>query len=101
MAEAMTLAARAAGTSTGSLAAIGVGSPGVVDAATGTVASARNLPGWEGTFALGDALERALGARLLLGNDVQVATDAEFRLGSGRPYRSLLGCSGGPASGVG
>ena len=28
----------------------------------GTVSSARNLPGWEGTFALGTALEGALGA---------------------------------------
>ena len=91
IAEVMALAAQAAGTATSSLAAVGVGSPGVVDAAAGTVTSARNLPGWEGSFPLGDALERPLGTEVTLGNDVQVATDAEFRLGAGRPYRSLIG----------
>jgi glucokinase len=101
MAEAMDLAARAAGTPTSSLAAIGVGSPGVVDADTGTVTSARNLPGWEGSFALADALERALGARVALGNDVQVATDAEFHLGAGRAYQSLLGVFWGTGVGGG
>lgn len=101
MAEVMTLAAQAAGTPTSSLSAIGVGSPGVVDATAGTVTSARNLPGWEGSFPLADALERALGADVTLGNDVQVATDAEFRLGAGRPYRSLLGVFWGTGVGGG
>src|SRR5436190_5258078 len=101
IAEVMALAAQAAGTPTSSLAAVGVGSPGVVDAAAGTVTSARNLPGWEGSFALGDALERSLGTEVMLGNDVQVATDAEFRLGAGRPYRSLIGVFWGTGVGGG
>ncbi|MFL5819121.1 MAG: ROK family protein [Solirubrobacteraceae bacterium] len=101
MAQTLAQAADAAGVSTGSLAGIGVGSPGVVDADTGTVTSARNLPGWEGSFALGNALERALGAPVALGNDVQVATDAEFHLGAGRAYRSLLGVFWGTGVGGG
>jgi glucokinase len=72
-----------------------------VDPKGGTVTSARNLPGWEGAFALGAALEEALGTRAYLGNDVQVATDAEFALGAGRPYRSLLGVFWGTGVGGG
>jgi glucokinase len=101
MATAMTEAAHQAGVETDALAGVGVGSPGDVDAKAGTVASARNLPGWEGEFALGEALEQALGTRLHLGNDVQVATDAEFELGAGRPYRSLLGVFWGTGVGGG
>ena len=101
MATAMTEAAHQAGVETDALAGVGVGSPGDVDAKAGTVASARNLPGWEGEFALGAALEQALGTRAHLGNDVQVATDAEFELGAGRPYRSLLGVFWGTGVGAG
>jgi glucokinase len=101
MAAAMTEAAEQAGVRTDALAGVGVGSPGDVDAGRGTVASARNLPGWEGEFALGAALEEALGTRTRLGNDVQVATDAEFALGAGRPYRSLLGVFWGTGVGGG
>jgi glucokinase len=82
------------------LAGVGVGSPGTIDA-KGSVTSARNLPGWEGTFALGAALQSALGCRVQVGNDVQVATDAEFQLGAGRPYESLLGVFWGTGVGGG
>jgi glucokinase len=101
MAAAMTEAASAAGVETDALAGVGVGSPGDVDPRAGTVTSARNLPDWEGEFALGAALEEALGTRLHLGNDVQVATDAEFALGAGRPYRSVLGVFWGTGVGGG
>jgi len=101
MASAMTEAASEAGVETDALAGVGVGSPGDVDARAGTVTSARNLPDWEGEFALGATLEEALGTRLHLGNDVQVATDAEFALGAGRPYRSLLGVFWGTGVGGG
>jgi len=84
-------AATAAGVETSGLQGIGVGSPGEIDVASGTVAQARNLPGWEGTFPLADELAAELGAPVRLGNDVQVATDAEVALGAGRPYGSLLG----------
>jgi glucokinase len=101
MAAAMTEAASQAGVETDALAGVGVGSPGDVDPVAGTVTSARNLPGWEGAFALGASLEHALGTRARLGNDVQVATDAEFELGAGREYRSLLGVFWGTGVGGG
>jgi glucokinase len=101
MAAAMSEAAHQAGVETDALAGVGVGSPGDVDPKAGTVTSARNLSGWEGEFALGAALEEALGTRAHLGNDVQVATDAEFELGAGRPYRSLLGVFWGTGVGGG
>jgi glucokinase len=81
------------------LAGVGVGSPGTIEA--GKVTSARNLPGWEGTFPLAATLEDTLGCRVAVGNDVQVATDAEFKLGAGRLYSSLLGVFWGTGVGGG
>jgi glucokinase len=98
---AMTDACRAAGIESAALAGVGVGSPGVIDEATGAVSTARNLPGWEGSFELGPALAAELGTTVALGNDVQVATDAEFALGAGRPYQSLLGVMWGTGVGGG
>jgi glucokinase len=83
------------------LGGIGVGSPGAVDEAAGTVAHARNLPMWEEPFALGDVLSDEFGTRVLIGNDVQVAVEAEFELGAGRPYSSLLGVFWGTGVGGG
>jgi glucokinase len=101
MVEAMRAALDAAGAEEAALDAIGVGSPGVIDEAAGTVTSARNLPGWEGMFPLADALERELGAPVALGNDVNVATDAEFELGAASEFRSLLGVFWGTGVGGG
>ena len=67
----------------------------------GTVTSASNLPGWSGTFPLGPALAEALGTPVTLGNDVQVATDAEARLGAARDVRSMLGVFWGTGVGGG
>jgi glucokinase len=99
MAAALTEAAHAANVETAALRGIGVGSPGTIQGPE--VLSARNLPGWEGSFALASVLEAALGAKVALGNDVQVATDAEFRLGAGRPYTSVLGVFWGTGVGGG
>jgi glucokinase len=99
MEAALREAAKAAGVKPSALAGVGVGSPGRVEG--GTVTEARNLPDWDGTFALGPELERALGVKVKLGNDVQVATYAEFKLGAGRPYASLLGVFWGTGVGGG
>ncbi len=99
MAAALSDAAKAAALEPASLAGIGVGSPGTIE--DGDVTRARNLPGWEGTFPLAATLKRALGSEVLVGNDVQVATDAEFELGAGRPYDSLLGVFWGTGVGGG
>ena len=101
MAKAMVEAAQGAGTTTDKLAGVGIGSPGSIDTAAGTVSSARNLPGWEGSYALGPELGKTLGTRVALGNDVQVATAGEFKLGVGKQYSSLLGVFWGTGVGGG
>jgi glucokinase len=82
------------------LAGVGVGTPGRVEDG-GNVTEARNLPGWQGSFPLGPQLARALGVEVKVGNDVHVATDAEFRLGAGRLYDSLMGVFWGTGVGSG
>ena len=54
-------AAEAAGVTTSELAHVGVGSPGEIGSASGTVTSARNLPGWEGSYPLAAVLHDDLG----------------------------------------
>ena len=90
-----------AGVGAGELTAVGVGSPGAIDEASGTVTSARNLPDWEGTYPLGEKLATALDAPVAISNDVNVATQAEFELGAGKPYRSILGVFWGTGVGGG
>jgi glucokinase len=92
-------AAEAAHVEVEQLAGVGAGSPGTIEG--GVVTSARNLPGWEGSFPLAKTLEEAFGCPVALGNDVQVATDAEFELGAGKPYGSLLGVFWGTGVGGG
>lgn len=101
MADALSDAAKNAGVATSDLLGIGVGSPGDVDERTGDVANARNLPNWREPFALAHTLSQKLGADVYVGNDVQVATEAEFELGAGKPYDSLLGVMWGTGVGGG
>ena len=101
MAGALRDAATQAGVDTAALEGVGIGSPGDVDAGAGSVSSARNLPGWEGTFALGAVLEETLGTSVALGNDVSVAVDAEAELGAGRGRGSMLGVFWGTGVGGG
>jgi len=101
VAEAVREAAAAAGTETGELAGIGLGSPGAVDGEAGTVAEARNLPDWEAPYPLASELAERLGCPVKLGNDVQVAVDGEFALGAARKDRSLLGVWWGTGVGGG
>ncbi|HEX4564488.1 MAG TPA: ROK family protein [Solirubrobacteraceae bacterium] len=96
---ALRAAAAAAALEPSELAGVGVGSPGTVE--DGSVSNARNIPGWEGSFPLAATLADALGCRVEVGNDVQVATDAEFRLGAGKPYSSMLGVFWGTGVGGG
>jgi glucokinase len=101
MANALREAAQAAGREPSELQGVGVGSPGAIDADAGVVASARNLPGWDGAFPLAPTLAEQLGTRVALGNDVQVATDAEAALGAGRDRSSLIGVFWGTGVGGG
>jgi glucokinase len=101
MADAIRDAAEQAGADTGGLEGVGVGSPGAVSDEEGTVAAARNLPDWEEAYPLRDELASRLDTLVRLGNDVQVATDAEFELGAAQPYRSILGVFWGTGVGGG
>jgi glucokinase len=102
LAETLAEAAAAAGVEVGELEGVGVGSPGAVDAEAGTVAEARNLPGWtDEPFPMASALEERLGVPVKLGNDVSVGVDAEFALGAGKDSDSLLGVFWGTGVGGG
>jgi glucokinase len=101
LAEAQRQAAEGAGVQTADLAGIGLGSPGDVDHAAGTVAQAGNLPNWRDPVPVGDILGRQLGTKVVIGNDVSVATHAEFELGAGKPFRSVLGVFWGTGVGGG
>ena len=85
------------------LSGIGVGSPGTIDDAAGTVTQARNVTAdWTGSFPLAGAIGTALGiGTVRLGNDVKVGTQAEFTLGAGREFESLLGVFWGTGVGSG
>jgi glucokinase len=101
MAAALREAAAQAGVETAALKGVGVGSPGDADEKTGVVSGARNLPDWEGSFPLAETLKEALGTEVRVGNDVQVATEAEFHLGAGREFQSLIGVFWGTGVGGG
>jgi glucokinase len=91
MVQALEEAAKAAGVAPDALTGIGVGSPGSVDEATGTVANARNLPSWTSPFPLGETLASRFGVPVRVGNDVGTAVEGEAVLGAGRPFRTFLG----------
>jgi glucokinase len=102
VAAAMTAALDQAGAAPAELAGVGVGTPGAVDEAAGTVANARNLPDWVDPYPLAAELSRRLGATsVALGNDVDVAIRGEHRLGAGRGHENLLGVWWGTGVGGG
>src|SRR3954467_868434 len=101
MAEVLKGAVEEAGLKSDDLAGVGIGSPGSVDDKKGTVSTAMNLSEWQGSFNLRKALEKELGAPVALGNDVDLATDAEFEIGAARDYDSLLGVFWGTGVGGG
>jgi glucokinase len=102
MAEVLKEALEEADLSVKDLAGVGVGSPGSVNDRKGTVSGAMNLSDWAGSFNLRKALEKDLdGTPVSLGNDVDLATDAEFEIGAARDYQTLLGVFWGTGVGGG
>jgi predicted NBD/HSP70 family sugar kinase len=69
-------ALEAAGIPAGSLKAVGVGTPGVVDPVSGRVTLAPQLAGWEG-IELGARLEPAFGCPVVVDNEVRLSLLAE------------------------
>jgi glucokinase len=105
MAEIVTtiqLSLEAAGKTPADLKAIGVGTPGSVDAATGHVSQSSNVPGFMDDVPLGPTISSALGGvAVTVDNDVRVAVMGEFHRGAGRPYKNLLGVFMGTGVGGG
>ncbi len=101
MAAALRQAAEAAGVGLEQVVAVGVGAPGAANTETGVLAHAPNLPGWHGEHPLAKDLGQRVGAKVVLGNDVGVAVNAEFELGAARPYRSMVGIWWGTGVGGG
>jgi glucokinase len=100
MAAALAGSADQAGVKPSDLLGVGIGAPGDADP-DGVVSAASNLPGWSGSFPLAAELSKQLGTSVRVGGDVQVATEAEFRLGAGKPYSSILGVFWGTGVGGG
>jgi glucokinase len=92
-----------AGAATADLAAVGIGSPGAIDARAGIVSNSPNVPGFETSpVPLGPEVGRALGGvQVAIDNDVRVAMLGEWKRGAGRPYSDLLGVFVGTGVGGG
>lgn len=99
LAESLREAARGAGAEVPQR--VGVGTPGSVDPRRTTVTGAKNLSGFDGVVPLAALLGAAVGAQVVLGNDVGVALDAEARLGAGADLASFLGVWWGTGVGGG
>lgn len=81
-----------AGTAEEELHGIGIGTPGEVDATSGAVVFAANVPGFSKRVELGSLVSKQLGnANVTVGNDVNAGVLGEFERGAGRPFESLLG----------
>jgi glucokinase len=84
------------------LRAVGIGTPGDVNTATGHVSRASNVVGFDAGIDLGPLVSSALsGVPVTVDNDVRVAVMGEFKRGAGRPYRNILGVFVGTGVGGG
>jgi glucokinase len=84
------------------LVAVGIGSPGEIDAEQGVVAHSPNVPGFDAPVKLGPLVSGALGGvPVRLDNDVRVAIRGEHERGAGRPFHDLLGVFVGTGVGGG
>ena len=103
IAVAVRAAAEAGSTPAAQIVGVGVGAPGQIDVDAGTVSNAGNLPNWMITYPLGSELSQRLdGVPVAIANDVQVAVNAELRLGAGQEFDSLIGvfCGTGVGGGL-
>jgi len=92
-------ARREGGLSDADFLGIGLGSPGPLDRASGTVLETPNL-GWR-NFPLRDLISNAVGLEAELDNDANAATLGEWWQGAGRGVSSLVGVTLGTGIGGG
>ncbi|WP_306317609.1 MULTISPECIES: ROK family protein [unclassified Streptomyces] len=90
---------RRAGVARGSLWAVGVGSPGIVEA-DGTVRLGTALPGWTG-LPLGERLRRSFKCPVLVENDANTAAVAEHWKGAGADTDDMVFVLAGLSPGAG
>ncbi|MFN2462630.1 MAG: ROK family protein [Candidatus Dormibacteria bacterium] len=91
-----------AGLSQGEVGAVGIGFPGQFDRASGDTLYATNMPGFHHRFPLSREVSAALGGLpIAIDNDVRAALIGEYRLGSGRGYKNVLGVFAGTGLGGG
>jgi glucokinase len=86
---AATTALAAAGTRRSMLQAVGVGTPGIVDPATGRLSLAPQLGGWD-SLPLGRRLQRSFPCPILVENEVHLSVLAERWLGAARGIDDAL-----------
>ena len=76
----------------GDLRGIGIGTPGSIDADSGVVSLAANVPGFADHVELGPRVSQAMdGTKVTIDNDVRVGILGEYRRGAGRPFKNVLG----------
>ncbi|WP_267243477.1 ROK family transcriptional regulator [Streptomyces sp. PR69] len=97
--SAVTDVLRRAGVARGSLRAVGVGSPGIVEA-DGTVRLGTALPGWTG-LALGERLRRSFRCPVLVENDANAAAVAEHWKGAATDSDDIVFVLAGLSPGAG
>jgi len=98
----ITEALDSAGMTPSDLDAVAIGTPGSVDARTGHVSNAPNVPGFAEDVPLGPTVSAALGhVPVFVDNDVRAAIMGEYRRGAGRPFHDLLGVFVGTGVGGG
>ena len=82
------------------VSAVGVGVPGFADWETGCTFGLTNVEGWE-NIPLRDRLEKATGLPVVVDNDANAMTYAEWRLGAGRGSRNMVAVTLGTGVGGG
>lgn len=66
-----------------SMCGVGIGVPGFIDMESGTIIGSANLPGFD-AFPVRDAIQRRLGAPIVLENDANAAALGEMWMGAGK-----------------
>ena len=89
MGRSVGLLAEAAGLTAADIMAVGLGTPGPQDLATGVMLKPGNFPGWE-NVPIRDLVAAHCGHEVAYANDATAAAYGEFWVGSGRDDASLL-----------